>query len=231
MSTTYGAGGLSEAAAYGGLADVIGGIGTAVLAIVALAGVDSGILLGIATIVFGAALAIQAATFVSEYVAIAFPTGAAATAAGLASFAGDGVLFLFMAGAAGVVLGILALLGIAPLVLSSVALIAFGAALLLSSTSLRHLYQLRSIGQAAGPSGVGLRTGKDFLAGQMASGSAAAQILSGIAAVVLGILVLSGVYSGVLTLVGLLIVGVSNILAGGALSGAVMGMRPRASAP
>jgi hypothetical protein len=57
MSTSYteATSAPAEAAAYGGLADAIGGIATIVLAIIALAGVHPEIILPIAIIVFGAA--------------------------------------------------------------------------------------------------------------------------------------------------------------------------------
>ena len=61
-----------EAAAYGGLADAIGGIATIVLAIIALAGVHPEVILPIAVIVFGAALLIQGGTMLSEYASINF---------------------------------------------------------------------------------------------------------------------------------------------------------------
>src|SRR5690349_17638365 len=122
MNTTYFESGASETAAYGGLADAVGVIATVVLAIIALAGLEPEVLLGVTTVVFGAALLIQAGTLLTEYAAVAFPSGAAVTAAGVDSFAGDGLAFLFMVGAGRVVLGILALIGIAPLVLTSAAL-------------------------------------------------------------------------------------------------------------
>jgi hypothetical protein len=47
-----------KGAAYGGFADAIGGLATVVLAIIGLAGIHSGLMVGIATVVFGAALLI-----------------------------------------------------------------------------------------------------------------------------------------------------------------------------
>jgi hypothetical protein len=72
----------AEAAAYGGLADAIGGIATVVLAILALAGVHREIMLPIAVIVFGAALLIQGATMLSEYAGITFPAGSTGASSG-----------------------------------------------------------------------------------------------------------------------------------------------------
>ena len=64
----------------------------------------------------------------------------------------------------------------------------------------------------------------------MASGSAAIQCLSGIAAIVLGILAVTGTRPEMLTLVGLLVLGATVLLTGTTLSGAVMSfMEPTAA--
>lgn len=223
MNTVYMESRTAETASFGGVADAIGGIATAALAIIALAGLAPEILLSVATIVFGAALLLLGGALASEYSDVIFPSGAAAAAAGTGSFAGDGLAVLFLVGAAGIVLGILALLGIAPYVLNAAALIAFGSALMLSCGSVRRLFQLRSATRGTQSTG-------EFMAGEMASGSSGAQLLSGIAAVVLGILALSGVDTLVLTLVGLLIIGVTNILTGSTLSGMIMSFMRRKEA-
>src|SRR5437899_4370740 len=101
-----------EAAAYGGLADAVGGIATIVLAILALAGVHREIILPIAVSVFGAALLIQGGTMLSEYASIIFPAGS--TGAVSEQFGVGSLSTLFLVGVAGIVLGILALLGISP---------------------------------------------------------------------------------------------------------------------
>jgi hypothetical protein len=77
MSMTYAELSSAEAPAYGGLVDAIGGIATAVLAIVALTGFAPGTTAAIATIVFGAALLIQGGTILSEYAHLVFPADAA----------------------------------------------------------------------------------------------------------------------------------------------------------
>lgn len=66
-------------------------------------------------------------------------------------------------------------------------------------------------------------SGAEFLAGEMASGSAVLQCLAGLAAIVLGILAVTGTNASVLTLVGLLVLGATVLLTGSTLSGAVMG--------
>ncbi len=202
---------------YGGLVDAVGGVATIVLAIIALDDVHQGVLLSIATIIFGTALLIQAGTMLSEYTRMMFPAGAA----GMEEFgSGGGVSALFLVGVAGIVLGVLALLGIFPGTLTSVAVIAFGSALVLSSNAVSQLYRMKrgSFDAAAGMAGAG-----EFLASEMAAGSAGLQTLAGLAAIVLGILAVAGTYTAVLTLVGLLVLGATVLLTGSTLSGAVMG--------
>lgn len=206
----------SEAAGFGGLVDAIGGIATIVLAIVALTGVRPEILVPITIIVFGAALLIQAGAMVSEY-ALFTP----AAGAGVTDFGANSLSSLFLVGAAGIVLGVLALLGIATTTLTSISVIAFGAALLLSSNSVRNLYLLRRASTA------GSMSGGEVLAGEMASGSAAVQLLAGLTAVVLGILAVSGERPEVLVLSAMIVLGATVVLSGSALSGMVLGfMRP-----
>ena len=224
MSTTYLEPTSVEAAAYGGLVDAIGGIATMVLAIVALAGVASATISAIATIVFGAALLIQGGAMLSEYSHIIFPTGAANPSAD--QFGGSSLSAVFLVGAAGVVLGVLALLSIAPATLTAIGVIAFGSALVLSSNSVRQLYVLKAwAARAAGP-----QVGREFIAGEMTASSAGVQTLSGLTAIVLGILAVAGHDPAVLTLVALLVLGATVVLTGSTLSGLVLGfMRPAQS--
>jgi hypothetical protein len=223
MNATYVETRSSEAAAYGGLVDAIGGIATAVLAIIALTGFAPEAMAGVATIVFGAALLIQGGTLLSEYSNLIFPSGSTATSVATEAFAGDGVSAMLVVGAAGVVLGILALLGIAAAVLTSVAVIAFGSALVLSASSARHLYRLQAALRRSAK-----QSGTEVVAGQMAAGSGGVQLITGLAAIVLGILGVSHVHSAALTLVALLVLGITVIMTGSALSGMVMSfMRTR----
>lgn len=206
----------ARTATFGGLADAIGGIATIVLAIVALGGVHSEIVLSIAVIVFGAALLIQGGTLVSEYESMMSPVGA--TNVSPEQFGVGGLSTLFLVGVAGIVLGILALLGIATATLAAIAVIAFGTALLLSSNSVRQLSMLQTMGRAEVP-----RAGAELLAGEMASGSASVQMLAGLAAIVLGVLAVAGVNQTILTLAALIVLGSAVILTGSALTGLIMG--------
>ena len=225
MSMTYAELSSAEAPAYGGLVDATGGIATAVLAIVALTGFVPGTIAAIATIIFGAALLIQGGTILSEYAHLVFP--AEATPAPVERFGGGGLSALFLVGMAGIVLGVLALLGIATAQLTAIAIIAFGAALVMSSNSVRQLYLL----QMATKKATGSHLGGEFLAGEMASGSASIQVLAGLAAIVLGILAVAGTSSMHLILAALLVLGITIILTGSTLSGLVLGfMRPTRTA-
>lgn len=207
-----------EAATYGGVADAIGGVATVVLAVIALSGVYEPTLGAIATIVFGAALLIQGGTMLSEYTKLAFPSGASEPAQELAG--GAGLSALFLVGAAGIVLGVLALIGIASQTLIGCAVIAFGGALLLSSNSVWYLYRAKQASARLATSPV--RSGGEVLAGEMASGSAALQCLAGIAAIVLGILAVTGMRPDVMILVGFLVLGATVLLTGSTLTGAAM---------
>jgi hypothetical protein len=185
---------LGESAAYGGFADAAGGIASVVLAVVGLAGTASESMVAIAVIVFGAALLIQGGTLLSEYAGIMFPPGSRAPAAG--EFGGSSLSAVFLAGIAGIVLGILALLGLSPAVLTAAAIIAFGAALVLSSNSVWHLHTLKRSALAAEKPAAG----SEILANEMAFGSASLQALAGLAGVVLGIIGLAGVHTVTLAL-------------------------------
>jgi hypothetical protein len=220
---------LDETAAYGGFVDALGGIATVVLAIVGLANTAPESMVAIATIIFGAALLIQGGTMLSEYAGIIFPPGASFTMS--SQFGGSSLAVVFLAGAAGIVLGVLAILGLKPAVLTSSAIIAFGAALVLSSNSVWHLYHLKRASLAAGEQSAA--RGTQILANEMAFGSAGIQALAGLTAAVLGVLALAGASTGeVLPLVALLALGGTLILTGSTLSATVIGfMRPVTEGP
>ena len=217
---------LGETAAYGGLADAAGGIATVVLAIVGLAHAAPETMAGIATIVFGAALLVQAGAMLSEYAGIVLPPGAEVSSVG--QFGSSSLSPVFLAGAAGIILGILALLHINPEILLAAAVIAFGAALILSSNSVSHLHHAKRASFTGAQQSEML--GSEILANEMALGSAGIQGLAGLASIVLGILALVGTNSVILTLVALLVLGAALILTGSTLSATVLSfMRPPAS--
>jgi hypothetical protein len=210
----------AQTPAYGGLIDAIGGIATGVLAILGLTGFDPEGMAGIATIVLGAALMIQAGAILSEYTHILFQSETTSAAHVLSG--GDALGAMLMVGASGIVLGVLALLGIASATLISIAVIAYGGTLVMSSGAVRQLYVLRGEVASTAP-----RWGHEFLAGQMVSGSVGIQLMSGLTAVVLGILAVAGHTSRALTLAALLVLGVTVLLTGTALSSLVLSFMRR----
>jgi hypothetical protein len=110
--------------------------------------------------------------------------------------------------AAGIVLSVLSLLGVAAPQLTAVAVIAFGAPLVLSSVSVKHLYLLRRATMAKGKS----HSGGELLAGEMASGSAGVQMLAGVTVIILGTLSIAGTNSQILLLCALIVLGATVIL-------------------
>lgn len=196
-----------EIANYGGFVDAFGGAATVVLAIVALAGTTPDILLGIATIVFGVALLVQSGTVLTEM--------SAAQSGAQQSFSG-GLSMVFLGGAAGIVLGVLALLGIHAVLLTAIAAIVFGSALVFGSSSLITVFRARHSSQFRG--GAGAATAAELIANEIAAGSAGLQWLGGFAAIVLGILAVTGTFPAVLSLIALLVMGATVLLAGATLT-------------
>jgi hypothetical protein len=116
------------------------------------------------------------------------------------------------------------LIDINPAILNAVAIIIFGAALVLSSSSVTNLQALKAASaRASEPT-----SGSEILAAEMATGSAGTQALTGLAAIVLGILAVVGVGSAtMLSLVAILALGATIILTGSSLSGAMLSfMKP-----
>jgi hypothetical protein len=213
MSMTYSSSAVSgEAAAYGGFVDALGGIATIVLAIIGLAGVSPEALVSIATIVFGAALLIQGGAMLSEFASIeAMPEANVGAGGGLSS--------LFLVGVAGIVLGVLALLGVFATILTAIAVLAFGAALVLSSSAVWHLLTVQSVAMRFQSRSPMVRV----VASEIAAGSSGLQAMTGLAVIVLGILAVAGVHTTPLTLIALLVAGAALVMTGSTLSGTLIG--------
>ncbi len=207
-----------SASAFGGLMDAVGGIAAAVIAIVGLTGFRPEQLTAIAVIVFGAAMLIQAGTLLSEYEIVLKALSMSPLSTSTEIGADGGMSIMFLGGIAGMVLGILALVGIAAAALTAVAIIVFGAALVLSSSSVRRLFVLQTPARRSAA-----RTTTEMLAGEMASGSAGVQLAAGLTTVVLGILSAAGQRSQTLMLTALIVLGVTFLMTGSTLSGIVMG--------
>ena len=175
----------------GSVTENVGAIAAMILAILGLAGILATLLAAIATIIIGAVM-------LMDGVAVS------AAARRLHSHA-TGVTAGFFGGLAGIILGILALFKTIPDPLLSVAVLVFGAAMLLGGgvvSRLNWMLQLRnSVPQeAAGPV---------FTAG---SGS----LFVGLGTLVLGILAVIGIVPLTLVLVGLLTLGAGALFSGSA---------------
>lgn len=205
-----------NAVAYGGLIDAIGGVATIVLTICGLVNIIPVYMAAIATIVFGAALLIQGGAMVSEYAQVVFPAEKREMSG---EFSGNSLAVVFLAGVAGIVLGVLSVLHLVSGVLTPIAIIAFGAALIFSSNAVWQLFLLR---RASRPQSA-MASGGEMLASEMASGSAGLQAIAGMAAIVLGIIALAGLYDLTLSLVALLVLGSALVLTGSTLSATVIG--------
>lgn len=196
-------------AAESSAVEAIGGAAAVVLGILGLAQVSPMYLAPIATIIVGVALWFEGAALVARYsraVAAEVRSGAAVETAPAAS----GMSAEFLGGAAGTVLGILALLGVASVTLTSVAVIVYGAALLFGSGSQRRMSTVTA--------GAGGFTPAHQVVREAAAASSGAQLLVGIGAAVLGILALVGFAPTILILSALLTVGVSLALSGAAFT-------------
>jgi hypothetical protein len=217
MSMTYSSSTTSsDVASYGGFVDALGGIATVVLAIIGLAGVKPEVLVSIATVVFGAALLIQGGAMLTEFATTdGTPEDSASSGGGLSA--------LFLVGFAGIVLGVLALLGVHSGILTSVAAIAFGGALVISSTAVWQLLTSRSVAARFQSRSPMLR----IMASEVAAGSSGLQAMAGLAVIVLGILAVAGIFTQGLTLIAFLVAGAAIVLTGSSLSGTMTGfMRP-----
>lgn len=189
--------------ASGVFAEAIGGIATIALTIIALAGTAPAFLLAIAAIVFAAALLIEGTSIVADY------ANMQSAEAGELHIGAGGLAAVFLAGLTGIILGVLALLGIHADVLVSAAVITFGSALLLNSSSMLNLYAVKA------------KTASGLLIGG-AAGTAGVQALAGIAAAVLGILAVAGQASMSLNLVALLVLGASMLVTGNGMNNAMI---------
>jgi len=207
----------AEFVAGGSMSEAVAGIGAIVLAIVALAGVYPTYLGPITAIVVGGGLLLQGVSVAARTSALIREAGdTGLTEAEL----GGGMTAEMLGGVAGITLGILALVGVVPVALLSVAVLVFGAALLLGAAANRTLNYVRIQYSNAHPTARRIAT-------NLVSTANGAQVLVGLAAVTLGIIALAGTMPLTLDLVALLAVGVSNTMSGSALSGKMFSMISR----
>jgi hypothetical protein len=192
------------------LAETITGAGTLVLAIIGLAGFMPVTMLTIATIGLGASFLFEGGAIASRLSDLIFEaTEGRVQIAEL----GGGLSAEFIAGLGGIALGILSLVGVMPTILTAVAAIAFGGALVMGAGVKARLAHL-TIGQEEHHLVRAL-----LREAVMASGGV--QVLVGLGAIILGILSLLSIRPTELTLVAILSAG-GVVLLGGTALGARM---------
>ena len=195
------------------LSESVAAIAVIVLAVLGMVDVVPEAMMAIATIVVGAAILLQGAQTVGEYTRL---IGAGAGALAVSSTWGGGVTLEFLSGGVGIVLGILALFSNTP-TLAPAALIVFGATLLLNGAIVAQKASTTGASAAASPQG----QAAEAIAAQMATVTSGAEMMIGIAAIVLGILALVPIHAAILTLVGLLAVGAALLVAAVSTDGMV----------
>jgi hypothetical protein len=184
------------------VSELVAGLAVVILAILGLAGAVPNYLVAIATIIFGVELLLYGTGQVAELTRI---LGQKSNSEALVGAAVGGLSVAFLAGVAGIVLGILALLGVVPTQLVAIAVIGFGGALLVSANA---SMRLRSLGVSSGTSDLVIVN----FANGIAADTAGMQTMSGLTAIVLGILALANMSPVNLVLIALLAIGAFAVL-------------------
>ncbi len=184
--------------------EALASAGVVVLAILGLANVYPDYMLPVAAIVMGFALLVKGGTIASHFRRFVRESGNDREAQ---LELGTGMSMELLGGAAGITLGVLALIGLNPMTLMEVAALVFGGTLLFGGGETYRISQLR------------LRNADET--GRLAGESAGAlEAMAGIAAMVLGILALTGTgHPLTLVLVAVLIVGGATLMSGLAVMG------------
>ncbi len=179
-----------------------------VLALIGLAGILPETLLPIAVIAMGAAFLFEGAS-----ISMRFSNLLTETSRGRLDRAefGVGVTSEFLGGITGVVLGILSLLRMHLTVLIPIALIVYGATLMLSSGV---TFRLNAIEADVSEESTQFKK----IAHEAMSVSALTEFVLGIAAAVLGIIAISGIYTSAISFVGMMVIGFSGLIAGAAVT-------------
>jgi hypothetical protein len=195
---------LSELTA-GSTSEAIAGAGAAVLAIIGLAHMVPFYMMAIGVIVLGVAFMCESGVVMAEFAerlrgGTTFPAEKIEV--------GGGISAEMLGGLAGVVLGVLALIGLVPQILCSVAVLVFGGCMLVGAAATARAREMAPIGES-----------RSFEIGREATMAASgAEGLVGLAAIVLGILSICGIAAQPLTLIGILVLGAGLLLSGSAMS-------------
>jgi len=202
-----------QSAAVGTFTEAAGGIAAIVLGILGLAGVAAQTLAAVGVVVIGAALLAEGSAILARYVNYAEERGATSEAAEM-----SGSVFLeFLGGIAVIVLGIVALLGLAPITLLCVSVIAYGGTLILGGGLLAVM---------TGSSGRENDRG-DQVSRVAVAETRSVEVLIGIGGVALGIIALVGINPMTLVLVSIIAYGAAILLTGSAITGRMLSMMSR----
>jgi len=193
--------------AGGSMVEAVGGAAAVVLAVLGLLDILATLLAAVAVIAIGMALVMGGGTLAARFSRLLTSWEARFAPAVVSETVAGGMSVETLFGAAGVALGILALLGTAPMTLIPIAVIVFGAALLMASGATERLNEL-IVRRGAEPRKAE-RWARDAVSA--ASGS---EVLVGLGGIVLGILAIAGYSPLTLSLVALLGFGVSILLTG-----------------
>jgi hypothetical protein len=199
----------NEAEPIGLLTEGAAGIAVIVLTVIALAGIRTDVLASIVAIVIGIGLMVQAFNSAADAVR-GMPANATASQQE-ATFGGE-IMVDCLSGLTGIVLGILALVGMNAAHLLPPALIVFGGSLLLGG----------AIGMRPRHVAVSSGTETRTVTYQGPVAAYGAEVLIGLAAIVLGIVSLMLASGAMLVLVGFLAVGAALLLASASFAGAVL---------
>ena len=185
-------------------AEALVGLGALALAIIGLAHVYPWLLASVATIALGAAFVFEAGDVGRRFSYLAREEQ---TTSSEISGGWGGATAGFLGGCTGIALGVLAILNIVPHTLIPVAIVVYGACLVMDSGTLANLSELES-------ARFGIRGIPQEIARESASSLSGIQVLVGLGAVTLGILAIIRIVPETLSLVDLLAIGASVLMSG-----------------
>jgi hypothetical protein len=189
------------------------GLAAVVLSIIGLAGVAGTDMAAISAIVLGAGMLLEGGVAVAALSRLRSyqPAPRSATTAAV----GGGISAEALAGVATIVLGALSLIGVVPLILTSIAAIVLGAGLLLNGGVLSRLNTMKIETRVYDPLASTRAVTYDAIKTTAdAEVTNAMDAVFGVAAIVLGILALVGIVPAVLSLVALLVLGAGTMIGG-----------------
>jgi len=198
----------------GSMSELLIGIGSVVLAIIALIGFLPEVLVSITAIAMGVAFVFEGAAISREI------SDVLAESTVTMSSLGYGVTVEFLAGVIGVALGILSLVNVAPMVLLPVAGIVYGAGLIAGTGMTNRLSKIAV--QATVEEEAVLELSREAIAA-----ASYVRLFIGVGAMTLGVLALIGLSPLVLSIIALLGVAFSQMVNGGSMSGRLMSLFSR----